>query len=62
MSLIWGMIHLVSTLDFSTVGVQRTDWAFGQVIPVVLLAAPVIAIVEFFCEGEVNPLVDYFQD
>jgi hypothetical protein len=48
----WGMIHLVLTLNLSTVGVGSSDWAFGQVIPIALLAAPAIAIVEFFYEGE----------
>jgi hypothetical protein len=49
-----GMIHLVRTLNLSTVGVSSSDWSFGQVVPIVLLAAPAIAVVEFFYEGEVS--------
>lgn len=58
MGFIWGMIHLVITLNLSTVGVGSSDWAFGQVVPIVLLAAPTIAVVEFLYEGEVDLLVD----
>jgi hypothetical protein len=28
------------------------DWSFGQVTAVVLLAAPLISIIEYFMEGE----------
>jgi hypothetical protein len=52
------MIHLVLTLSLSPVGIGNSDWAFGQVVPIVLLAAPAIAVVEFFYEGEVDLLVD----
>jgi hypothetical protein len=52
MGFTWGMIHLVYTLKLSTVGVGSSDWAFGQVVPIVLLAAPAITIVEFLYEGE----------
>ncbi|CZR67607.1 uncharacterized protein PAC_17506 [Phialocephala subalpina] len=52
MGFTWGMIHLVLTLKLSTVGIGSSDWAFGQVVPIVLLAAPVVAIVEFFYEDD----------
>jgi len=52
MGFTWGLYHLISTLNLSTVGVARSDWAFGQVVPIVLLAAPIISIVEFFFDGE----------
>jgi len=58
MGFTWGMIHLVFTLKLSTVDAGSSDWAFGQVVPVVLLAAPAIAVVEFLYEGEVDLLVD----
>ena len=57
MGFTWGLYHLISTLMLSTVGVTRSDWTFGQVVPIVLLAAPLISIVEFFFEGEYGLLV-----
>ena len=60
MGFTWGMIHLVLTLKLSTVGAGSSDWTFGQVVPIVLLAVPAIAIVEFLYEGEVDLLVDSF--
>lgn len=58
MGFAWGIIYLVLTPKLSTVGIGSSDWAFGQVVPIVLLAAPVIAVVDFFYEGEVRLLVD----
>lgn len=52
MGFIWGTIHLVYTLSLSQVGVESSDWTFGQIIQVVLLAAPALTIVEFLYEGE----------
>jgi len=46
----WGMIRLVLTLNLSSVGLGYSDWSFGQVVPIVLLAAPAIAVVEYFYE------------
>ena len=58
MGFVWGVIHLSSTLKLSAVGVGSSDWAFGQVVPIVLLAAPAIAVVEFFFEGGFGLLGD----
>lgn len=34
-----------------------TDWSFGQVASAVLLAAPLITIIEYFQEGESNLVI-----
>jgi hypothetical protein len=44
-SFLWGVINLVSTLMLSNGG--NSDWTFGQVVPIVLLMAPLIAVSEY---------------
>jgi hypothetical protein len=51
-SFAWGAIHLVATL--STADAGSNDWTFGQIVPLVLLAAPFIAIIEYFYDGEAS--------
>lgn len=58
MGFAWGMIHLVLVLKLGPGGAGSSDWTFGQVIPIVLLATPAITLVEFLYEGEVDHLVD----
>jgi len=48
----------VLTLNLSPVGLGYSDWTFGQVVPIVLLAAPAIAVVKFFYEGKVDVFVN----
>lgn len=46
----WGLIKLLQTL-----GIEKdrgsSDWSFGQVVPLVLLAAPLLTIFESFHKG-----------
>jgi hypothetical protein len=48
-SFMWGLIRLTLTLLIEDRG--SNDWSFGQVIPVVLLAAPLLTIFESFFRG-----------
>lgn len=45
----WGLIHLIRTRT-SVFGGDE-NWAFGQVVPLILLAAPLITVVEYFNRG-----------
>ncbi|KAJ9602247.1 hypothetical protein H2200_013367 [Cladophialophora chaetospira] len=49
---IWGAIRLGYTLRLYGIDTSRGAWTFGQVISLVLLAAPLISILEFWNEGE----------
>jgi hypothetical protein len=48
-SFTWGLIRLLRTLSITNSG--SSDWSFGQVIPIVLLAAPLLTIFESFFQG-----------
>ncbi|KAF2098993.1 hypothetical protein NA57DRAFT_56623 [Rhizodiscina lignyota] len=50
-SFVWGVLRLSMTIGLDVTVLTRKDWSFGQVVPVILLAAPVISIMEFFYEG-----------
>ncbi|PVI05626.1 hypothetical protein DM02DRAFT_85068 [Periconia macrospinosa] len=45
-SITWGSFHLVNTKWSTSVG--DNAWTFGQILPVILLVAPFITMVEFF--------------
>lgn len=45
----WGLIRLLRTLQMEDRGFS--DWSFGQVVPLVLLAAPLLTIFESFYTG-----------
>ena len=45
----WGLIRLLQTLQIQDRGFS--DWSFGQVVPLVLLAAPLLTIFESFSKG-----------
>jgi hypothetical protein len=49
-SFAWGIIRLVQALDVQRSG--PADWSFGQVAPVVLLTAPLLAVFEYIFAGE----------
>jgi hypothetical protein len=44
----WAVGQIVGDLKVANGG--NSDWTFGQIVPLVVLAAPLIAIVEF-CAG-----------
>lgn len=46
---VWGVIRLKNNLDK---GADAANWTFGQVVPVVLLAAPLLAISEYILTGK----------
>jgi hypothetical protein len=46
----WGVLNLVGTLGLSDGG--NSDWTFGQIIPVVLLAAPLLSLFEYLYPGK----------
>ena len=48
-SFIWGVLQLAFTLLLSDGG--NNDWTFGQIVPVLLIAAPLISIFEFISKG-----------
>lgn len=50
----WGLIRLTQTLWIDDRG--SSDWSFGQVVPIVLLAAPLLTIFESFFQGTSFPL------
>ncbi|KAJ5630335.1 uncharacterized protein N7484_010435, partial [Penicillium longicatenatum] len=65
----WGVSNVVRTFDSlsretsnSVVESRMSDWTFGQVISVVLLAAPLLAIIEYFSSGksEVRTTIESF--
>jgi hypothetical protein len=43
----WGLIRLLQTLPIEEARAP-SDWSFGQVVPLVLLAAPLLTIFESF--------------
>jgi len=45
----WATGQLSSDLKVANGG--NSDWTFGQTVPIIVLAAPLIAIVEFFFPG-----------
>lgn len=55
-SFLWGILKLTSTLPLADGG--NSDWAFGQVVPVVLLAAPVLAMAEYLYPGKLTQSLD----
>ncbi|KAF2785964.1 hypothetical protein K505DRAFT_354736 [Melanomma pulvis-pyrius CBS 109.77] len=48
-SFVWGLIQLIQTRNSAPGG--DNDWSFGQVVPVVLIGAPLLTIYEFFYAG-----------
>lgn len=48
----WGLIQLIQTRKSAYGG--ENDWSFGQVVPVVLIGAPLLTFYEFFYPGERN--------
>ncbi|KAJ3570968.1 hypothetical protein NPX13_g5544 [Xylaria arbuscula] len=48
--LVWGTLRLVSSLgtDDKSVSEAETQWTFGQIVPVILLVAPVVAMIQTF--------------
>lgn len=49
-SFLWGISNLVLTRALSNG--EKSDWTFGQVLPVVLLAAPLLAVFEHLYPGK----------
>lgn len=47
---VWGVENLIGTLGLIDNG--NSDWAFGQVVPVVLLAAPLLSLFEYLYPGK----------
>ncbi|KAF1957091.1 hypothetical protein CC80DRAFT_471573 [Byssothecium circinans] len=47
---VWGLIQLIQTRRSAHGG--ENDWSFGQVVPVVLIGAPLLMFYEFFYPGE----------
>ena len=45
----WGLIRLLQASQVEDRG--SSDWSFGQVVPLVLLAAPLLTIFETFFKG-----------
>jgi hypothetical protein len=50
-STIWGTMHLFTTRESSNGG--ESDQAFGQILPVIMLAAP-LTIAEYLYSGKLN--------
>jgi hypothetical protein len=48
-SFAWGLINLTQVRRSAPGG--EDTWTFGQVVPVVLIAAPVFTVVEFLYSG-----------
>jgi hypothetical protein len=57
----WATGQLSSDLEAADGG--NSDWTFGQIVPIVVLAAPLIAIMEFFFPGgfevDVTPILTW---
>lgn len=49
-SFTWGCLRLFYMLPLGDGG--SSDWTFGQVVPVVVLAAPLLTIAEYFFPGK----------
>ena len=45
MSYAWGVLRLVQSRSYSNAG--NNEWSFGQVIPVIILAAPLVTLFEY---------------
>jgi hypothetical protein len=56
----WGLINLIQTRSSADGG--ENDWSFGQVVPVVLIAAPLLVLVEFVFSGMVILFVPSGRD
>ncbi|KAI1178607.1 hypothetical protein F4777DRAFT_594366 [Nemania sp. FL0916] len=54
--LVWGTIRLVSSLAINDkmVSDAESTWAFGQILPVVLLVAPIITSIEAFAPENIS--------
>ncbi|KAI1360303.1 hypothetical protein F5Y08DRAFT_52948 [Xylaria arbuscula] len=55
--LLWGTIRLASALSISNQAVRDAEnaWTFGQVLPIVLLAAPIVTALETFSPIVASP-------
>lgn len=49
-STIWGTIHIFQTRD--SVEMDKNEWTFGQILPIVLLIAPLFALAEHLYTGK----------
>ena len=64
MAFVWGIWCVIINLYYprrfveETVifSVDRSDWTFGQIVSVTLLAAPLITIIEYFDHGKFQPV------
>ena len=50
MGFVWGILNLWSAISVSDQG--NKDWTFGQVVPVLLLAAPLLVVAEYLYPGQ----------
>jgi len=50
----WGIIHLFLTK--SAVHVDENQWAFGQIVAVILLAAPIVGVAQNLFSGKLHLL------
>jgi hypothetical protein len=51
-TIFWGTMHLFTTRESSSGG--ESDWAFGQILPVIMLPAPLMMITEYLYPGKSN--------
>lgn len=49
-SIIWGSLHLLRVRGTSEGG--DNEWGFGQIMPMISLAAPLIAVSGYFLSGQ----------
>ena len=52
-SFTWGLIRLLQKAQIDDG--SSSDWSFAQVVPIVLLAAPLLTIFDPFLQGNVLP-------
>lgn len=58
MSLAWGVIQLVNARQIAETG--GNDWTFDQIVPLILLCAPIVTVIEYiFEEGNANLILFY---
>ena len=52
--MIWGIVHLFLTK--SAVQVNENNWAFGQIVAVILLAVPLMGVAQYLFLGKLHLL------
>lgn len=52
LSLLWGFAQIFSWQQNSPVRRFETQWSFGQILPLLLVAAPLIALPEFYADSK----------